>query len=146
MPLTAMGRLGSDPFAEMRRMQSEMNRLFAEADVAPTAATFPPVNVWVGEDSAVVTAELPGVAEADLSLTIREDTLTIQGKREPLPGADQVAWHRQERAYGSFSRVVGLPFRVDAEKAKARLANGILELELQRPQADKPRRIQVTAS
>jgi HSP20 family protein len=52
-------------------------------------------------------------------------------------------WHRRERAYGSFARTVQLPFRVDPQQVEARFANGILEVELHRPEADRPKKIQI---
>ena len=64
MALSEFPRLGFDPFVELRRMQSEMNRLFS--GYSPTAARdFPPINIWLGENSVVVTAELPGVTRDD---------------------------------------------------------------------------------
>jgi HSP20 family protein len=146
MLYTPTGRLGWDPFAEMRRMQTAMNRLLADFDTRPAPVTYPPVNVWVGDDSAVVTAELPGVAENDIDLSVREDTLTIQGRREPAVDPEKTAWHRRERAYGRFSRVVDLPFRIDPDKVQARFTNGVLEVEMHRPEADRPKRIQITNS
>jgi HSP20 family protein len=145
MLLPYFSRLDWDPFVEMRRMQNEMNRLLDEFEAAPVAAVFPPINIWVGENSAVVTAELPGVSEKDIDLSVREDTLTIRGKREPETSAEEASWHRRERVYGDFSRVVELPFRVDPDRVQARFLNGVLEVELQRPDADKPKRIKVTA-
>ena len=145
MPLPLTGRVGWDPFTEMWRMQNEMQRLLSEFESVPTVGAFPPVNIWVGEDSAVVTAQLPGMSEKDIDLAIRADTLTIQGTREPEPAANTASWHRRERAYGSFSRVVELPFRVDSENVQARFVNGVLEVELQRPESDKPKRIQIQA-
>lgn len=145
MLFTSMGRLGWDPFAEMRRMQNEMNRLLADFESRETwPAAYPPVNIWAGENSAVVTAELPGVAQKDLDLTVREDTLVIQARREPEIDPDSVSWHRRERLYGSFSRVVELPFRVDPDKVQARFVNGVLEVELERPDADRPKRIPIS--
>lgn len=137
---------GLDPFAEMRRVQDQMNRLFADLS-RPTADTpFPLINLWLGEDSAVVTAELPGVRDEDLELSARDNALTIRGKLESSGFGEKASWHRQERAYGDFARVVQLPFRVDPERIKARLLNGVLEVELPRPETDKPRRIRVNAS
>ena len=52
-------------------------------------------------------------------------------------------WHRRERPFGSFSRPVQLPFRVDPEQVEARFANGVLEVELHRPAADRPKKIQI---
>lgn len=150
MLLSQIGRLGWDwdPFTEMRRMQDEMNRLFRDLEgrlfIGPQS--FPPVNLWVGENSLVVTAELPGFGLDDIEVTTREDTLTIRGRRKPQVDADRVAWHRRERLYGDFARSIELPFRVDPERVQARFTNGILEIELQRPEADRPKRIQITAS
>ncbi|GGF12763.1 molecular chaperone Hsp20 [Aliidongia dinghuensis] len=143
MLLSPSGFLGWDPFAEMRRMQNEVNRLFADMEGRAVSTAYPPVNLWAGEDSVVVTGELPGLDQNDLELAVREGTLTIGGTRKPLENGEGASWHRRERAYGSFSRTIELPFRVDPDKVQARFANGVLEIELQRREADKPRRIQV---
>ena len=112
MALSEFPRLGFDPFVELRRMQSEMNRLFSGFSTTATR-DFPPINIWLGENSVVVTAELPGVTGDDVNLSLQEDVLTLSGKREPRPQQQNVSWQRRERAYGSFSRAVQLPFRVD---------------------------------
>lgn len=135
-------RFGFDPWAEMRRMHDEINRVFEEAP----AGEFPPVNLWAGGDSAVVTAALPGCEISDVDVTVREDVLILRGKREPKVEGEEVTWHRRERDWGEFSRIVRLPFRVDPEKVQARLVNGLLEVELQRPEQDKPRKIRIQAS
>jgi HSP20 family protein len=136
---------GFDPFREMRRIQNEMSRIF-ETMERPTAMEWPPVNLWVGEDNILFTAELPGVKPEDLDLTVRDDLLTLQGRREPPAEAGSVTWHRRERGWGTFSRTVRLPFRVDPEQVQARFTNGILEIALTRPETERPRRIQVQAS
>ena len=147
MLLSSAGRLGWDPFLEMRRMQNEVNRLFADYEPRPAGATaYPPVNLWVGEGSLVVTTELPGLEQNDLNIAVHDSTLTIGGTRKAPNNGQQANWHRQERAYGSFSRTLELPFRVDPDKVQARFTNGVLEIELQRPEQDKPRRIEVKAS
>jgi len=147
-PFSPFSRFGWDPFAEMRQLQAEMNRLFEDfaPDVVetPEASAYPPVNVWVGETSVAVTAELPGLTRDDIELTIREDTLTIKGERKPHVNDDRVVWHRRERGVGPFVRTIMLPFRVDPDQAEARFANGILEVEMQRPKADQPKKIQIS--
>jgi len=142
MALSEFPRLGFDPFVELRRMQSEMNRLFSGFSSA-TARDFPPINVWLGENSVVVTAELPGVTHEDVNISLQEDLVTLEGKREPRLDQENASWQRRERAYGTFSRAVQLPFRVDADKVQARFNNGILELELQRLEADRPKKIEI---
>jgi len=145
MALSEFPRLSFDPFVELRRMQSEMNRLFTGFSAA-TARDFPPINIWLGENSVVVTAELPGITREDTNLSLQEDVLTIAGKREPDARQENVGWQRRERAYGTFSRAVQLPFRVDPEKVQARFNNGILEVELERLEADRPKKIAIRAA
>ena len=134
-----------DPFLEMRRLQSEMNRLLSGVGTAG-AQQFPPINLWLGENSVVVTAELPGVSPDAVDLTVRENTLTLQGRREPKAEDADATWHRRERSYGSFSRTVQLPFHADPDQVRARFINGVLEIELQRPEADRPKKIRISAA
>jgi HSP20 family protein len=143
--LSDFPQMGFDPFAELRRMQSEMNRLFG-GYTAATARDFPPVNVWLGENSVVVTAELPGVTREDVDLNLQDDVLSLAGKREPKAQEENVSWQRRERAYGSFSRAIQLPFRVDPNKVQARFNNGVLEIELERLEADRPKKIEIRAA
>src|SRR5260370_20629457 len=137
MAVSEFPRLGSDPFAELRRMQSEMNRVFSGFN-ATAAHDFPPINIWLGENSVVVTAELPGITRDDVNLSLQEDVLTLAGKREPKSQEQNVSWQRRERTYGTFSRAVQLPFRVDLDNVQARFNNGFLAIEVQRLQPDPP--------
>jgi len=143
MQLTQIGRTGRDSFAEMRQLQTEMNRLFDNAGVFPAVQVYPPVNLWIGDSSVVVTAELPGLSAEDVDLTIREDVLTMRGERRQAEEAEHAGWHRRERPYGTFSRTIGLPFRVDPDQVQAKFENGVLEVEMQRPEADRPRKIAI---
>ena len=142
MALSEFPRLGFDPFVEFRRMQSEMNRLFS--GYAPAAREFPPINIWLGDDSVVVTSELPGVTADDVNISLQEDVLTLAGARRPKQEQD-TNWQRRERAYGTFSRAIQLPFQVDPDKVQARFNNGILEIEMERLEADRPKKIQIRA-
>ena len=133
---------GSDPFREMRRLQDEVNRLFQTA-AAPRAG-FPAINVYAHQDGIVITAELPGIRQDDLEITVHRDTVTLRGQRRDQP-EDARAYHRRERGSGRFARTFGLPFQVDPEKVEARLMNGVLMLTLERHEQDKPKRIRVSA-
>ncbi len=145
MALSEFPRLGLDPFLELRRMQSEMNRVFS-GFISAAAREFPPVNIWLGENSVVVTAELPGMKREDVNISLQDEVLTLEGKREPQVQHQDVKWHRRERAYGTFARTIQLPFRVDPEKVQARYSNGVLEIELERLEADRPKKIQIRAA
>ncbi len=140
------GRAGWDPFAEMRRLQAEMNQLFEGAGAFRARRGYPPVNLWLGENSVVITAELPGLSSDEIDLTVVEDSLTIRGEHKPAASEEQAVWRRRERPTGPFARTVELPFRVDPDRVQARVVNGVLEVELRRPEADAPRKIQVQAS
>ncbi|MBV7522648.1 Hsp20/alpha crystallin family protein [Ensifer sp. ENS12] len=142
MLVSDFGRIGFDPFLEMRRMQQEMNQRLSDM-TAKAAQEFPPVNLWMGEDSVAVTAELPGIAPDDVDLTVRENTLTLTGERGSPAQDERSVWHRRERVYGNFSRTVQLPFRIDPEQVEARFANGLLEVELHRPETDRAKKIQI---
>ena len=79
MALSEFPRLDFDPFVELRGTQSQMNRLFSGLSTS-AAREFPPINVWLGENSVVVTAELPGVTGEDVNLDLQEDVLTLAGR------------------------------------------------------------------
>lgn len=134
-----------DPFRQMRLMQQDMNRVVDRLRV-PTSPEFPPINVWTGPDGAVITAEIPGVAPDDLDIAVHQNTVTLRGKREADQVADGDIVHRSERLSGAFARSLVLPFRVDGEKAAATFRNGLLRLDLPRPDADRPRKIAITRS
>jgi HSP20 family protein len=78
-------------------------------------------------------------------LNLQDDVLTLEGTRRPAE-EQGVNWQRRERAYGTFSRAVQLPFRVDANKVRAHFNNGILEVELERLEADRPKKIEIRAA
>src|ERR1700749_2441373 len=99
MALSEFPRMGFDPFAELRRMQSEMNRVFSGFSTT-AARDFPPINIWLGENSVVLTAELPGITRDDVNLSLQEDVVTLAGKREPKWQEQKANWQGRECAYG----------------------------------------------
>src|SRR6185369_3462276 len=103
----------------------------------------PGVNVWEDANNVFVEAELPGIDASKLDISVIEgNQLTIQGERPMLEMAGSV-WHRQERSYGSFTRVLTLPTLVDADAVDATYVAGVLKLTLPKAEAAKPRKIAV---
>ena len=131
-----------DFFRDARRIQEGMNNLFGNLRFEPRSE-FPPVNIWVGLDGVILAAEVPGSNPEQIDITVHQDTVTLRGKREATVLAEDAVVHRQERAYGPFSRTVVLPFRVDAEQVSAHFDRGVLKLELPRPTSDKPRTVKI---
>ncbi|MFO0723397.1 MAG: Hsp20/alpha crystallin family protein [Myxococcota bacterium] len=105
---------------------------------------WPEARVVEKDGTLVLSAEVPGMAEKDLNLSIHDDVLTLSGERSPLvPEGYQL--ERQERAKAKFSRSFALPKRVDVEKTTANLKYGILTVTLPIHEAAKPRAITVRA-
>jgi HSP20 family protein len=132
----------------MDRLQQDMNRLFGDlsANRLRRAPSFPAMNVWASEDSAMITTELPGVSKDDLEINVTGDTLTLSGVRKSDELPEGARYHRRERAYGEFNRSVQLPYTVDVDKVKATFKNGMLKVELPRVEAEMPKKIAIRAS
>lgn len=125
---------------DMQRLQQELNRIFHDTS---THTEFPPVNVWTSADGAIVRTEVPGIDSEKIDISIVNETLTIRGARAEETGKECLSCHRKERDFGHFVRSLQLPFEVDADRVKARFAEGILEITLPRAEAGKPRKIKV---
>jgi HSP20 family protein len=131
---------------EMNRLQREMNSLFDHYDRPwSQVAGYPAVNVWMNDESAVITAELPGVDVKDLDISVVGETVTLSGERKSDDLPKDVTYHRQERGTGKFTRTIDLPFTVESGKVQATLEKGILRVLLPRSEKDKPRKVMVKA-
>ena len=131
---------------ELTAVGDEFAHLFGRLSGQPEAATFP-LNVWQDENAIYVEGELPGVDRATLEVTVTEgDKLAIRAQRPAPAKVEGVTWLRQERAAGTFARVIGLPFPVDAEKVEATYNNGVLKVTLPKIAAVRPRTIPVKVS
>jgi len=134
--------------SEVDRVQDEFARLFGRLNrfAAPAAGgSVPLLNVWEDEHALYAEADLPGLDPAKLDVFVTEgNQLTIQGDRT-APEIKGATWVRQERPFGQFTRVVGLPALVDADKVEASYENGVLRLTLPKSEAAKPRKIAVKA-
>lgn len=130
---------------EMDRMRREMDRMFNAIGGAglSTPQGYPAVNMWLDGDQVILTAELPGVSSDELEISIEGSTLTLSGERKAAELPEGATYHRRERGFGKFTRVVKLPYQIDANQVNAKLKEGILTIELERAEADKPRKIKV---
>jgi len=136
---------GWNPWHEMQRFYSEMNRIFADSE-RRLATEFPPIDVWAGESGLKVLAQVPGVDANDLEVSVVDDTLTLKGSRALEALKQGESYHRQERETGKFVRTIQLPFKVEAEAVKAGFKNGVLEVDLPRAKSDLPRKIAVESA
>jgi HSP20 family protein len=105
-------------------------------------AAWPATNVFETKGSFVVKAEVPGLAEGDVSVSVEEDALVIRGERKTLvPEGYRV--HLRERAPVAFTRKLPLPARVDSDAVSATLTHGVLTVTLPKAREAMPRQIAV---
>lgn len=134
-PFRLMRELMSwDPFAEL--MPSALFRRGLEGFA-------PRFDVKETRDAYVFTADLPGVTEDDLDVSLTGNRLTVSGKRESERTNEGERYYAYERSYGSFTRSFTLPEGVDAEHVDATLKNGVLTLSVPKKEAHKPRKISI---
>ena len=131
-------------------LRREMNRLFFDFEQGGIGDVdfehgFPRVGLEDNGSTLVVRADVPGLGEKDVELTLDSATLTIKGQRgEENP--EGYSAHRKERRAYRFSRSFQLPTKVDAEKTEAVIKNGVLTVTLHKAQEAQPRNISVRAS
>lgn len=118
---------------------------FGRLAASGNGAAFPALNIWEQDHQFYVEAELPGLKMEEIELSVAGNELTIKGERK-ADAKDGQAYHRRERGAGPFSRLVRFPVDLDAERAEARLQDGVLTLTLPKHQAAQPRKIQVRAA
>lgn len=137
-----------EPFREIAALQNDMGRLMSaflgQANGETTGRPWvPAVDVWETEKELVYAFDLPGTPEDKISVEFDDGALTISGERERTDEVRNEGFYRYERRFGSFSRTVGLPQGVTEDDVKADYRDGVLQIKVTKPEAPKPRRIQV---
>jgi HSP20 family protein len=149
------GMFPGDPFLSLHR---EMNRLFddvfrgtrlpaatssqGQGDVG--AFVNASMNVSETDKEIRVTAELPGVTEQDIDVSLDDDVLTIRGEKRFERKDDKENFHFVERSYGTFQRSLRLPYAVESEQVRASFENGVLTVTVPKTgRQERSRRIQV---
>ena len=115
-----------DPWGFLDELLDTSNRTF-RAMRARAAGRFPPVNVFIDDNAAIIELELPGKTANEVSLALEPQAVTVADK----PAAEEGKEPRQP----AWSRRLDLPFRVNADKANAKFTNGVLRIELPKEDA-----------
>jgi len=145
--------MGASPFALMRRMMEDMDRMFEELGSsrgggqlgqlgrAPSLGFWEPqVDVVERGGKLFVRADLPGLRKDDVRVEVTDEGLVLEGERRSELEEEREGMFRSERSYGSFRRIIPLPEGVEAESAEARFDNGVLEVTFRLPQEQARRR------
>jgi HSP20 family protein len=125
--------LGWDPLREGTR-------------VAYQSTFSPTFDVEELKDAYILKADLPGLTESDVDVTVMGNALTISGKREAEPEREGQRYYAIERGYGTFSRTFSLPDGANLDELSANLKNGVLTLHIPKRPEVQPRKISLGKS
>ena len=132
IPLHRTSLVG-DPFNFLRQ---EIDRLF---DVSSSLEGLRPQFDTKENDNCIeITAELPGIAEEDITLSLSSGILTVSGEKKSEEKKEGETYHITERQYGSFSRSLKLPYKPEQDDITASFKDGVLKVTLPKPKEMKP--------
>ena len=135
------------PHRDLDRMRREMDRLFdafsGQGEGRVSAGVYPLVNLTEDQENFYLRAELPGMKKNDFSVDVKDRVLTLSGERNYENEVKEENYYRRERTCGKFKRAFHLPADVDADNIKAEFKDGILKVEIPKPEAQKPKQITV---
>jgi len=132
------------PVASLRR---EFDRLFGDLERAPSFAALNPPTVTFADTGEALSlrAELPGLTEKDVDISVTANALTLKASRK-VEAPEGYAVHRRERQGFSFTQSYELPARIDPEKVQASLKQGVLTLTLPKAAEAQAKRVTVSAT
>jgi HSP20 family protein len=125
-----------NPFTLLRQdIETLFDDFLREFDIEPLwtrrpGSFSPRVDVTENDKEIKVSAELPGIDEKDIEVSLSKDSLTIKGEKKEEKEDKGKDYYRMERSYGSFSRTIPLPVEVDTDKAEAVYKKGILTVKI----------------
>ncbi len=140
------------PWTGMAAIRREMDRLFDRFfeprwdEFEAAGQWWPKLDLSETKDALVVKAELPGVEQNDVHVTLQEQALTIKGEKRSQKEEKDEQFHQIERSYGAFTRTLTLPTGVDAEKVVATFKDGVLTVTLPKTPAAKGTPIPIKAA
>ena len=139
------------PFRELEEMERRFDEMFGRPFLPSVwrrlpieqAAWAPTIDVFEKGDKFVVKAEVPGMKEEDIHVSVEGDMLTIREEKKIESEVKEEDYYRSEHSYGSFFRSIALPSTADASKIEADYENGVLEVTLPKKPEVKPKKVAV---
>ena len=131
-------------------LQNRLNSIFSDfarpefsQESLAVGSFIPAADIYEDEHKLMLKLEVPGIKQEDLDIQVENQTLTIKGQRAFEAGEKEENFHRIERRFGSFVRSFTLPNTVDANSVSARYEAGVLQVQLQKKEAARPRQIKI---
>ena len=140
-----------NPWREMDTFADRISRVF-DGTLLPSNWTSeesalgnwkPVVDILDHEDKIVIKAELPGVDKKDIRVDLKDNVLTLEGERSHENEVKEDNYYRRERVYGKFHRSFMVPAGLEADKIKADYKDGVLNIEIPKPEEEKTKTISV---
>lgn len=103
----------------------------------------PVVDIYDNDKNIVIKAELPGIDKKNIAIDLKDGVLTLKGERSSDNEIKEEKYHRRERIFGKFERVFRLSADVNPEKIRAEYKDGVLEIQIPKPEEQKPKQITV---
>ena len=139
-----------NPFRDLARAEREMEEMFGRPLRWPWGdrerGWAPAVDLVDRKDEIVLRADLPGLDEKDIEVTVQDGALTIRGERKEEREEKKEDFHYGERSYGAFTRTLMLPAGVERHGVKATFTKGVLEVHLPKAKEAKETKIEVKAA
>jgi HSP20 family protein len=130
-------------------MRTSVNRMledvFGRTENQESMIWGPNVDIVESENEFEIHAELPGVKQDDVQITLNDNVLTLTGEKKQEVKEDKGTVHRVERSYGKFQRSFSLPSSVAVDKVRATFEDGVLRVVLPKAEHAKARSIQIEA-
>ncbi|MBI3255531.1 MAG: Hsp20/alpha crystallin family protein, partial [Candidatus Andersenbacteria bacterium] len=104
------------------------------------------VDVFQDDENIIIQSTIAGVSPDDLDVSITNDMVTVRGERRRQYNADQEDYFYQECYWGTFSRSIILPVEIDADRAEAKIKNGILTIRIPKANTAVTRKLKVKAT
>lgn len=127
-------------YDELFNLNREMNRIFR--DQGYSSRYYPQTNIYENQDEYIIVAKMSGVPKEQLSITLKDNTLTISGDRKKEQH-EKAVHHLAERYHGKFERSFMINEKIDADSINADLNNGLLMLKLSKSAETKPKKIEI---
>ncbi|MEN6375629.1 MAG: Hsp20/alpha crystallin family protein [Smithella sp.] len=101
------------------------------------------VDIFEDGDDLIARAELPGMKKEDIEVSITDETIKICGEKKKEEEIDKQYYHKWERSFGSFCRVFTLPEKINTDKVKSTLKDGVLEIKMHKSKKEKIKEVKI---
>jgi HSP20 family protein len=140
-----------NPGREMATLNNQISRFFDESffptrwldDDSGVGSWNPKVDIYENDNNFVIKAELPGLEKKDVSIDVQDRVLTLKGERKLENEVKEDNYYRREMSYGRFQRAFTLPANVDSDKITADFKDGLLKIEVPKPEEAKPKNVSI---